>query len=177
VANLPLVIVAAVARNGVIGDGEKLLWRLPSDLKHFKALTLGKPMIMGRKTFVSIGKPLPGRQTIVVTRDRTFAAEGVQVAHSVDEALALGQAAGADMNANELILAGGGELYADMIGYADVLHITEVDCAPVGNAVFPKIDLLVWLETSREAHLPGLNDDAGFSFVTYERRDRRRPRS
>ena len=172
--DIPLVIVAAVARNGVIGDGDKLLWRLPGDLRHFKALTLGKPMIMGRKTYASIGRPLPGRETIVVTRDRSFGVEGVHVVHSVDAALALGQARARAMGASEVILAGGGDLYAQLIGCADRIYLTQVDLSPVGAIVFPRIDPDIWCEVTRETHVGGVGDEAGFSFVAYERCDRSR---
>jgi dihydrofolate reductase len=167
----PLVIVAAVARNGVIGDGTKLLWRLPSDLKRFKALTLGKPLLMGRKTFESIGRPLPGRETIVVTRDPSFAAEGVWVAQNLRDGLALAEARAAAMGADAIILAGGGEIYAQTIGLAARLAITEVALAPQGEVRFPPIDAEAWREVSRERGARGPKDDVDFCFVDYERRE------
>ena len=175
VTDLPLVIVAAVARNGVIGDGEKLPWRLPGDLRRFKALTMGKPMIMGRKTWRSIGRPLPGRETIVVTRDRGFRAEGVQVVHSIDDALALGQARARAMGADAVVLAGGGDLYAQLIDRVDRLYLTLVDLDVTGVTRFPAIDPAKWKETARESCPAGPGDDAGFSFVTFERCDRSAP--
>ena len=160
----PLVsLIAAVARNGVIGDGDKLLWRLSSDLKRFKALTLGKPLIMGRKTFDSIGKPLPGRQTIVVTRDLGWSHPGAAVAHDLEAALALASAA------PEVMIGGGGEIYAQTIRGADRLFITEVDLAPEGDARFPAIDPALWREVRREAGERGPKDEAGFDFADYER--------
>ena len=114
---LPLTILAAVARNGVIGDGPRIPWRVPTDQQRYKALSMGKPMIMGRKTHESIGRPLPGRETIVVTRDRAYTAPGVHVAHSLDEAVALGQVRARAMRASEVILAGGGDLYAALIDH------------------------------------------------------------
>ena len=162
---LPLVLVAAVARNGVIGAGDRLLWRLSSDLKRFKALTLGKPLVMGRKTFRSIGRPLPGRETIVVTRD-----QGVVVAHDLPSALALAQQRAAAMGADAVVIAGGGELYAQTIALADRLAITEVDLAPEGVAVFPRSDPAQWREVFREAGVRGPRDEANFAFVDYERR-------
>ena len=169
---IPLVIVAAIARNGVIGDGAKLPWRIPGDLRRFRALTLGKPVIMGRKTWDSIGRPLPGRETIVVTRDRDFEAPGALVATSIEAALALARERAAAMGAPEVILAGGGDLYAQLIGEADRLCLTEVDLEPAGDTRFPRIDPEKWVETTRETHPAGPGDDAGFSFVTWERRAR-----
>ncbi len=169
---IPLVIIAAVARNGIIGDGEAMPWRLPGDLKRFKALTLGKPMIMGRKTFASIGRALPGRETIVATRDRSFAGAGVLVVHSLEEALALGQTRARAMGASAVILAGGGDLYAQLMHGADRLELTEVDMTPRGATRFPPVDPKIWREVSRQTHSPGPGDDAGFSFVAYERCDR-----
>ena len=171
---IPLVIVAAIARNGVIGDGAKLPWRIPGDLRRFRELTLGKPVIMGRKTWEAIGRPLPGRETIVVTRDTAFAASGALVAGSVDAALALGAARAEAMGAREVILAGGGDLYAQLIDAADRLCLTEIDLEARGDTRFPAIDPVKWVETARESHPAGPGDDAGFSFVTFERRARSR---
>jgi dihydrofolate reductase len=170
VTHPPVVIVAAVARNGVIGDGARLLWRLSSDLKRFKALTLGKPLIMGRKTFESIGRPLPGRESIVVTRDKAFAPERALVAHSLDDALALGAARAAVLGADEIVIAGGGEIYAQTIAGADRLAITEVGLEPEGDARFPAVDPARWREVRRAAGVRGPNDEAEFTFVEYERR-------
>ena len=169
---LPLTIVVAVARNGVIGDGHGLLWRLPSDLRHFKAVTMGKPMIMGRKTFESIGKPLPGRQTLVVTRDSAFAAAGVHVAHSLDAALALAETLGRQMGAEEIILAGGGDLYAQLLDQADRIKLTQIDLDVTGLTQFPAIDPTKWREIQREEGVKTAGDEACFRFVTYERCDR-----
>ena len=170
-----LVIVAAVARNGVIGGGNQLLWRLPSDLKRFRTLTLGHPLIMGRKTFASIGKPLPGRETIVVTRDHGFAVPGVHVADSIAAAMRLGQERASAMGVTRVILAGGGELYRALMGFAARLHITEVDLAPQGDAVFPAIDPALWREIARHKPEPDARDAAAFEFVEYARRPDREP--
>lgn len=160
----PLVsLIAAVARNGIIGGGNQLLWRLSSDLKRFKALTMGKPLIVGRKTFDSIGMALPGRRMIVVTRDAGWRHAGVETAASVEAALAL--AAGAQ----EIMIGGGGEIYAQTIGRADRLYITEVDLAPEGDARFPAIDPAAWREVARETGVRGPKDEAGFAFVAWER--------
>ncbi len=166
----PIVaLIAAVARNGVIGSGGALPWRLSSDLKHFKAATMGKALVMGRKTFQSIGGPLSGRTIVVVTRDRAFTAEGVSVARDVDEALTLAEAAARAAGADEIGVAGGGEIYAQTIGRASRLHITEVDLAPLGDARFPPIDPAEWREVSRQKGERGPRDEADFAFVEYER--------
>lgn len=166
----PLLLVAAVARNGVIGANNALLWRLSSDLKRFKALTMGKPLVMGRKTFESIGAPLPGRETIVVTRDRAFAPLGALVAHSLEAALALAAESAAARAADAIVIAGGGEIYAETIGLASRLAITEVALEPEGDACFPAIDPLEWREISREKGQRGPRDEADFAFVEYVHR-------
>ncbi len=166
----PILLVAAVARNGVIGANNRLLWRLSSDLKRFKALTMGKPMVMGRKTFASIGHPLPGRETIVVTRDKDFVVEGAFVAHSLGAALELAAERAVAMGANAIVIAGGGEIYAQIIGRADRLAITEVALEPDGDARFPPIDPSMWREVRRERGERGPRDEADFAFVDYERR-------
>ena len=158
-----LSLIAAVARNGAIGAGNAIPWRLSSDLKRFKTLTIGKPLIMGRKTFQAIGAPLPGRKVIVVTRDRAWSHAGVEVAHDIDAALA------AARGASEIIVAGGGEIYAQTIGIADRLYITEVDLDPPCDARFPPIDAAQWREVKREKGLRGPRDAADFVFVDYER--------
>jgi dihydrofolate reductase len=165
---MTLSLVAAVAKNGVIGGGNRLLWRLSTDMKRFRALTMGKPLIMGRKTYESVGKPLPGRETIIVTRDASYAVEGAHVVGDVEAALALAaRLAGPD---GEIISAGGGEIYAQTIGRADRLFITEVDLAPEGDVKFPEIDPAVWRETRRENGVRSERDGADFVFVEYERR-------
>ena len=167
---LPLVHVVAVGRNGVIGGDGRLPWRLPSDLKRFKAITMGKPMLMGRKTFATIGKPLPGRETIVLTRDASFAAAGVVAACDLDAALALASERGRVMGASEVIVAGGGELYRQTLARAVRLDVTEVDLAPKGDATYPALDPAQWREVSRTPHARGEKDDASFTVVVYERR-------
>jgi dihydrofolate reductase len=160
----PIVsLIAAVARNGAIGAGNALPWRIPSDLKRFKALTMGKPIIMGRKTFESIGKPLPGRQTIVMTREAGWTWPGVGVARDLEAALRLAGGAG------EVMIGGGGEIYAAAIGTADRLYVTEVDLEPEGDVRFPRIDPEAWREVSREIGARGERDEAGFAFVEYGR--------
>ena len=171
--SVPVVtLIAAVAHNGAIGARNAMPWRLSSDLKRFKALTIGRPLIMGRKTFESIGRPLPGRQTIVVTRDANYAPEGVAVVHDVEAALQLGESHARASAVGEIVVAGGGEIYAQMIGLAQRLHITEVDLAPEADAYFPPIDRAVWREVARQAGERGPRDEVDFAFVDYERLDR-----
>jgi dihydrofolate reductase len=170
VRGVPLVLVAAVARNGIIGANGGLPWRLSSDLKRFKTLTWGKPLVMGRKTFESIGRALPGRETIVVTRDPAFAPPGVLVAHDLDRGLDLAADRASAMGAGEIIIGGGGELYAQTIERANRLFITEVGLDAEGEVRFPLINPHEWRETGRETGERGPRDDADFAFVTYERR-------
>lgn len=169
-AALPLVLVAAIADNGVIGSDNRLIWRLKTDLKRFRQLTTGCPVVMGRKTFLSIGKPLPGRQTIVLTRDRGFAAEGVHVAHGLDEALLLAQRLGAEMGAHAVIIGGGTEIYAQMLALADRLELTRVHAAPAGDATFPAWDENAFAEVARADHPADSDNEYPFSFVSYRRR-------
>jgi dihydrofolate reductase len=176
--NVPLAIVAAIAENGVIGDGRGLPWHLPSDLKHFRGITMGKPLLVGRKTFESIGRALLGREIIVVTRDRAFdpsrgggqAKAPLHVVHELDAALALAQARAQAMGAEEVILAGGGNLYESLIGRAERMHLTFVDIAPRGAVSFPAIDWSNWLEVSRVRPRPAAKDEATFAFVDFDRR-------
>ena len=162
-----LVFVVAAGRNGAIGKAGALPWRMPSDLKHLRETTWGRPMIMGRKTFVSIGKPLPGRETIVVTRDPSFAFEGVHVARDVDEALAIGAARAQAMGVDEIMVVGGAEIYAALLPRADRIVLSEVDLAPEADAFFSAP--AGWREVSRERREPGPKDDAAFTIRVLER--------
>jgi dihydrofolate reductase len=164
-----IVLVAAVAENGVIGRGNALPWRIRSDLKHFRTLTLGKPVIIGRKTYLSIGKPLAGRTTIVVSRDRNFAADGVVVAASFEAALTAARGEALRRETDIIIVAGGGEIYAQAMPFAARLAISEVRKQIDGDAHFPFIDPGIWKETAREEHAPAEGDEAAFAFVNYER--------
>lgn len=164
-----IVLVAAVARNGAIGTKGGLPWRLPSDLKHLRATTWGHPMIMGRKTYDSIGKPLPGRETIVVTRDQSFVREGVHVVGSIDEALALGAARAEAMGVDAIMVVGGADIYRATLDRADRIVLSEVDLEPEGDAFFPQIDMGLWRETSRETPPKGEKDDATFTVRRLER--------
>ena len=154
-------IIVAVGANGVIGTDGQLPWRLPEDLKRFRALTMGHAMVMGRKTFDSIGRPLPGRRSIVVSRQSALHIEGATVTPSLDAAIA---AAGDDP---EIFVIGGGEIYAASLPLADRLLVTEVDASPAGDTHFPTIDATAWREVSRERH--ATDDGLAYAFVDYER--------
>jgi dihydrofolate reductase len=169
VAGVPLVLIAAVAENGVIGRDNGLIWRLKTDLQRFRTLTLGRPVLMGRKTYQSIGRPLPGRQTIVLTRDRNFAAAGVHLAHDLTSALALGQSLAAQMAADTVAVAGGGEIYAQTMEHADRIALTLVHTRPQGDAVFPPIAAATFREERRSAHAAGPDDAFAFEFIDYAR--------
>lgn len=139
-----LALVAAVAKNGVIGDKGGLLWRISDDLKWFKRATLGKPVIMGRKTYESIGKPLPGRRNIVVTRSKSWSEEGVVRAVNLAEAIRLAQAFAVEDGAEEICVIGGGEIYAQTLEAADRIYLTRVDAEPAGDTRFPPFDESDW---------------------------------
>lgn len=163
----PMALIAAVAQNGAIGRAGGLPWHISGDLKFFKAKTLGKPVIMGRKTYDSIGRPLPGRPNIVITRNPKFAAEGVEVVRDLDGATALAQRLAQDTGAEEIMVIGGAEIYAQAMPSADRLYITEVAASPEGDAFFPEIAASAWRESFREAHEGG--EGPGYCFVILER--------
>ncbi|MCW2753402.1 MAG: dihydrofolate reductase [Marmoricola sp.] len=158
---MTLTLLAAVADNGVIGADGDIPWRIPADFAHFKALTLGHVLVMGRATYESIGRPLPGRSTIVLTRDPGWSADGVLVADDLDTALALA----GDID-HEVFVVGGASVYGEALDVADAQVITEVHLAPEGDTVYPAFDRADWVETRREPHLDG---ETGFEFVWYER--------
>ena len=164
-----ILLIAAVAENGVIGRSNALPWRLKSDLQHFRALTMGKPVVMGRKTYLSIGKPLTGRTTIVVSRDRGFTAPGIVVAPSLDAALTAARGDALRRNADTVVVAGGAEIYAQAMPLATQLAITHVHKQIDGDAYFPSIDPNEWHESARSEHWAAAEDEAGCAFVTYER--------
>lgn len=163
-----VTIIAALSRNGAIGRDNRMPWHIPADLKRFKRLTLGHPVVMGRKTYESIlastGRPLPGRDNIVVTRAKDFSAPGCSVAHSIEEALA------AASEAAEVFVIGGGEVYALALPLAHRLELTEVDVEIPGDAYFPDFDRGVWREVHREAHSAEGPAGLRFAFATYDRR-------
>jgi dihydrofolate reductase len=167
---VPVAMIAAVGANGVIGSDGEIPWRLPTDFAHFKRMTLGKPLIMGRKTFESIGRPLPGRTNIVVTRQADYQPEGVTVAQSVTEALEIAQRAAAADGAAEVMMGGGGEIYREAMPLAERLYVTHVDVAPAGDAYFPGIDPSIW-EVEQELELERTErDSAEFKVKVYRRR-------
>jgi dihydrofolate reductase len=167
---VPVAVIAAVAENGVIGAGNAIPWRLPSDSAFFKRTTLGKPVIMGRKTFESIGKPLPGRTNIVVTRQHGYQPDGVLVIDSLEAALQHAQAIAQADRAAEVMVAGGGEIYQEAMALADRLYITHVVASPVGETRVPPIDPTVW-EVVEEPHVPRSDrDSADFRVKVYARR-------
>lgn len=165
-----MVFVVAVADNGVIGVGNALPWTLKSDLKRFKALTLGKPVVMGRRTFASIGRPLPGRTNIVVTRDRAFAAPGVVAAPSLEAAYAVAQGDAMRRGATEIAVIGGADIFAQWMARADRLEVTEVHAAPDGDTHLPDIDRSRWQEIARARQAATPSDSSDFTYVTYIRR-------
>ena len=154
-----IIAIAAVAANGVIGAGNDIPWRIPADWQRFKALTMGNVLIMGRKTYDSIGRPLPGRTTFVITRDRMWRGDGVRAVPRLDEAI--DQAVLLDPRT--IFVAGGGEIYRAAWDRLAGLEITEVNLRPDGEVTFPEIDPDEWMETGREPH-------DGYSFVSYRRR-------
>jgi dihydrofolate reductase len=167
---MQIVLIAAIGENNVIGRNGQLPWRLKSDLAHFRALTIGKPVIMGRKTYESIGKPLKDRTNIVLTRDSDWAAPGTVPAASLDAAIEAAWQAAEKRGAQEIMVIGGSDVFAAAMPMADRLEITHVHAAPEGDALFPPIDPTMWAEVCRVKHPAGLDDDAGFSVVTYSRR-------
>lgn len=155
-------LAVAVADNGVIGNDGALPWHIPADLRRFKALTMGKPMVMGRKTFESLPGLLPGRRHIVLTRDPAWAEEGAEVARSLEDALNLA-------NSPHIAVVGGAEIYRMFLHRADRIELTEVHAEPQGDALFPAFDRGEWNETFREHH-PGEGKTPGFDFVTLVRK-------
>ena len=158
-------LIVAVGKNNVIGTEGKLPWRLPADLKHFKKLTEGHSIIMGRKTHESIGRALPGRRNIVITRNPDFRADGIEVAHSLEEAIKMSKAA----FDTEVFVIGGGEIYKMAMPLADRIYFSRVHTSVAGDAFFPEIDLAEWAETSRETHQSDEKNQYPYSFIVYER--------
>lgn len=158
-----LSLIAAMAKNRVIGRNNSLPWHLPEDLKYFKATTLGKPILMGRKTFESIGKPLPGRTSVVLTRNQGWSFDGCLVVPSLDAALA--QLA----DREEILVIGGAELYQQTLARADRLYLTEIDADFEGDAWFPEFDRSLWQQISCQPH-PDNGRGFGFDFVVYQRK-------
>ena len=158
-----IALIAALAENRVIGRKNRLPWRLPADLRRFKSVTMGKPVIMGRKTYESIGKPLPGRSNIVVTRDPDYRAQGCQVVHSLDQALEAGAGHA------EVMVIGGAELYRQALGRAQRMYLTLVRAEVEGDTLFPDIEPQQWRELERESHRADEKNQYDYDFVILQR--------
>ncbi|EKP0315882.1 type 3 dihydrofolate reductase [Aeromonas veronii] len=163
---MKISMIAAMAHDRVIGKDNQMPWHLPADLAHFKRVTLGKPVLMGRKTFESIGRPLPGRRNLVISRNLGYQAEGIEVVGSVEAALAL--LAGSSVE--ELMVIGGGHLYAEMLPSADCLYLTRIDLAVEGDTRFPAFDDGQWQRIECESHPADEKNPHPYSFETWQRR-------
>ena len=163
---MKLSLIAAMDRNRVIGVDNTLPWHLPADLKHFKSVTMSKPILMGRKTYESIGKPLPGRENIVLSRQAGFSAKGCTVVRSVEAALAY---ADNELGAEELMVIGGSQLYGAMLCMADRLYLTQVDTSVEGDAYFPEINRSEWTETDWQENAADEKNPFNYTFVTLDR--------
>lgn len=168
--NRPLVMIAAVARNGVIGRDGRMPWHLPSDLAHFREATLGRPLLMGRRTYQSIGRSLPGRATVVVATDPDFAPDDTIVAHSLREGLRQAEAEAERLGADRIMVAGGGAVFAALIDAADAMLITAVDAEPEGDTRFPPIDPAIWDCTDRRGPIQMAADSAPYRIEHWQRR-------
>ena len=156
-------IIVAVAKNGVIGDKNTLLWHLREDMIHFRTTTSGHPVVMGRKTFDSIGRPLPKRTNVVITRDTNLAIEGCTVVHSLEEAVAMFD------KSEEVFIIGGAQIYAQALAVADRIYLTVIDKEYEGDTSFPEIDYSAWKEISREEYVRGEEFEHPFAFITLEK--------
>jgi dihydrofolate reductase len=164
-------LVVAVADNGVIGDGGRLPWRLKSEMAYFRRTTMGKPVVMGRRTYLSIGAPLKGRTNIVVSRDVAFTAPGILVAPSVEAALTVAQGDAFRRGADAIAVIGGAELYRQTMARAERIVLSQVHLRPTGDTKFPTIDPAAWKQIERSEHPAGPDDDAGFTIILYQRAD------
>lgn len=156
-------IIVAVAKNGVIGDKNSLLWHLREDMVHFRTTTSGHPVVMGRKTYDSIGRPLPKRTNVVITRDTNLAIEGCTVVHSLEEAVAMFD------KSEEVFIIGGAQIYAQALAIADRIYLTVIDKEYEGDTSFPEIDYSAWKEISREEYVRGEEFEHPFAFITLEK--------
>ncbi len=166
---MKLAMIAAVAENNAIGINNKLPWYLPGDLRYFKAVTMGKPIIMGRKTFDSLRKPLPGRTNIVITRDREYQREGISVVYSLDEAISLAEDVALINGCEELMIIGGEQIYREALPRADRLYLTRVHRSFDGDAFFPELDSAEWQETLREDLVVDDEDALAYSYLVWDR--------
>jgi dihydrofolate reductase len=168
--SIEIALIAAVAENGVIGNGPDIPWCLPSDFAHFKRTTLGKPLIMGRKTFESIGKPLPGRTNIIVTRQKGYQPDGVIVIDSLEAAISHAKTIAEADGVDEVMVAGGAEIYRQAMDMADKLYISHVALTPEGDAHFPSINLEIWRVAEEMPVTPSEKDSASYKIALYTRR-------
>lgn len=166
---MKLSIIVAFANNYVIGRGNKLPWHIPEDLQWFKRITMGKPIIMGRKTFESIGRPLPGRTNIVISNQAAFEKPGIKIAHSFDAAIDHAKNVALINGNEEAVVIGGAQIYAEALPLADRLYVTEIHADVSGDTFFPAMDWSAWKEIGRDDH-PGCGHQYAYSFVVYERR-------
>lgn len=157
-------LIVAKASNNVIGDKNNLIWHLPNDLKHFKNLTTGHPIIMGRKTYESLGRPLPNRTNIIITRDQNFIDDQIIITHSLEQALAI-----ANEIQEDVFVIGGGEIYKQAMEYVDVIYLTEVHHEFNGDTYFPEIDEESFEEEERVHHMKDEKHPYSYSFITYKR--------
>lgn len=166
-----IVIIAAVAENGVIGADNDLPWHCPTDFKFFKQMTIGKPLIMGRRTFESIGKPLPNRPNIIVTRDIDYAVEGAYVIPGLAPAITFAAELCRDIGSDEIMIGGGGTLYEQAMPLADRMLITRIHAAPDGDTIFPDIEETLWVRTSKREEIAGDRDSHDMTFEIWSRPD------
>nr|AIA15280.1 Dihydrofolate reductase [uncultured bacterium] len=165
-----IAMIVGVAENGVIGSDQTIPWRVPSDMAFFKRTTMGKPIVMGRKQFETVGKPLPGRTNIVITRQQNYQPEGVLVFNDIDAALQRAREIARADGVDEIMIIGGGELYAQLMGRADRLYITHIDLHPAGDVVFPAIAPEQWTVVDLPEVTPSPKDEATYRVKVYERR-------
>ena len=159
---MTLSLIVAMAKNGVIGRGDALPWRIPNDLKHFKSITMGKPIIMGRRTWDSLGRILPGRPHIVLSRDRKFAVDGVSSAHSLEDALTIAE----DLTEHEIMIIGGAEIYRAALCYVNCIYLTEIHKSISGDTFFPQFNRDAWIEVERQGPFQDEQSGLTYSFVT-----------
>ena len=163
-------MIVGVAENGVIGSAQTIPWRIPSDMQFFKRTTMGKPVVMGRKQYETVGRPLPGRTNIVVTRQPGYQPDGGLVFHSIEAALAKAEEIAESDGVDEIMIIGGGELYAQLMPQADRLYVSHIDLAPEGDVRFPVIDPAIWAIVDLPEVEPSPKDDAAYRVKVYERR-------
>lgn len=168
--SIPIAMIAGVARNGVIGADGTIPWKIPSDMAYFKRMTMGKPIVMGRKQYESVGRPLPGRTNIVVTRQPGYAREGIEVFATLEAGLDRGRQVAARDGAPEVMVIGGGEIYTQALDRAARLYISHIALDPAGDVVFPAIDPEIWRVVDEPEVVPSDKDTAAFRIRVYERR-------